>query len=123
MSKPVDGPLSAHRPALIAAVGALAVPEQAGRELEQDLRLGVAAHRAEHGHQIGRRAKRSAGDNVCGGRRPGPNSAGWPASRLKPIPRLWRLIPVFGSASHDPSPAAFDWISETPMPSPSTVHR
>ena len=32
------------------------------------------------------------------------------------MPRLWRLMPVFGSTSHEPNPAAFDWISDTPIP-------
>ena len=54
---------------------------------------------------------------------PAANSAGWPASSEKPSPRLWRLMPVFGSASHEPRPEAFDWISDTPMPLPSTVQR
>ena len=32
-------------------------------------------------------------------------------------------MPVFGSTSHEPKPDAFDWISDTPIRSPSTVHR
>ena len=32
-------------------------------------------------------------------------------------------MPVFGSTSHEPNPAAFDWISDTPIPWVSAVHR
>ncbi len=32
-------------------------------------------------------------------------------------------MPVFGSNSPLPKPGAFDWMSDTPMPSPSTAHR
>ncbi len=46
----------------------------------------------------------SAGASVCGGRRPGASSAGWPASRLKPMPRLWRNTPVPGTTRWQPQP-------------------
>ena len=46
----------------------------------------------------------SAGDSVCGGRRPGPSSAGWPGARRKPMPRSWRKIPVAGSTRWAPQP-------------------
>ena len=66
----------------------------------------------------------SAGASVCGGRRPGPYSAGWPGSSEKPMPRLCRPMPVAGSNSEcSRSPDAFDWINDTPMRSASTAHR
>ena len=64
-----------------------------------------------------------SGQRVWGGRRPGPYSAGWPSSRLKPRPRLWRLMPEPGSTSQLPKPAALDWMSETAIRSSSTAHR
>ena len=64
-----------------------------------------------------------AGHRVCGGRAPGRYSAGWPGTRLKPRPRLCRLMPVVGSTSHEPKPAALDWIRLTASPEASAVHR
>ena len=64
-----------------------------------------------------------AGHSVCGGRAPGRYSAGWPGARLNPSPRLCRLMPVVGSTSHDPKPAALDWIRLTASPEASAVHR
>ena len=64
-----------------------------------------------------------AGHSVCGGRRPGASSAGWPGCRQKPRPRLCRLIPVVGSTSHEPKPDALDWIRLTARPAASAVHR
>ena len=58
---------------------ALTVVEQPGGQLQEDLRLGVAAHRAEHRQRARRPRVASAGESVCGGRRPGPYSAGCPA--------------------------------------------
>ena len=65
----------------------------------------------------------SAGERVCGGRRPGPYSAGWPGRRENPMPRLWSSTPVPGTATWLPKPDAFDWIRLTALPSPSAVHR
>ena len=73
--------------------GDLAVVEQARRELQQDLRLGVAAHRAEH------RAKRAVGASpspgtacaAAGGR--AANSAGWPSLELKPEAAVVQVDP------------------------------
>ena len=102
---------------------ALAAGEQPGGELEQDLRLGVAAHRAEHGGQLAVAGRHRRAQRV---RRPPAGRAarpGGPARRLKPRPRLWRLIPVVGSTSHDPKPEALDWIRLTAIPAASAVHR
>ena len=70
-----------------------------------------------------RRASPSPGTACAAGAGPGASSAGWPGWRLKPSPRLWRLMPVVGSTSHDPNPAALDWIRLTAMPLASAVHR
>ncbi len=51
-----------------------------------------------------------AGTSVCGGRLPGASSAGCPGVRLKPVPRFWSPMPVRGSNSRVPNPAAFDWM-------------
>ena len=45
-----------------------------------------------------------AGHSVCGGRRPGANSAGWPSASENPRPRFCRLIDVVGSTRHEPKP-------------------
>ena len=63
-----------------------------------------------------------AGVSVCGGCLPGAYSAGCPSSTEKPSPRLCRLMPVDGSNRWLPKPEAFDWMSDTPTPSPSTTH-
>ena len=60
-----------------------------------------------------------AGDNVCGGRRWGANSAGCPACSENPMPRLCRLMPVFASTRWLPKPDAFDWMRDTAMRRPS----
>ncbi len=64
-----------------------------------------------------------AGHSVWGGRRPGRSSAGWPSCRLNPSPRSCRLMPVVGSTSHEPNPAALDWMRLTAVPPASAVHR
>ena len=53
------GRCSAQRPCVDRpSAGDLAVVEQPGRELQEDLRLGVAAHRAEHRSEASRRRRR-----------------------------------------------------------------
>ena len=42
-----------------------------------------------------------AGASVCGGRRPGRYSAGWPAVTENPWARLWRKMPTSGTATAD----------------------
>ena len=120
----MTGPRSSQRPAWMASAGLCAVVEQPGRDLQQDLRLPVAAHRAEHRRRASRRCRSPAPATACaaaGGR--GRARPGGRRSSEKPRPRLCRLICVFGSTSHEPNPEAFDWISDTPMRSASTVHR
>ena len=95
----------------------LAEPKGAGQDLQEDLRLRVAAHRAEHRGEAAVEGRSPvAGVRVWGGRRPGAYSAGWPSSTEKPSPRLCRLMPVDGSKRWLPKPEAFDWMSETPDP-------
>ena len=65
----------------------------------------------------------SMGERVCGGRRPGATSAGWPGTSEKPTPRLCRKTPVAGSTRCDPKSSALDCVSETPRPSASCAHR
>ena len=68
-------PVAQSRPRPASRPGA----QQAGGELGDDLRLGVAAHRAEDGAEPRRRRVAIAGTSVWGGRRPGASSAGCPA--------------------------------------------
>ena len=114
VSKPVAGPWSAQRPALIAVAGDSPVAEEPGGELQQDLRLGVAAHRAEHRRQRSLPAGEGGRQRV---RRPATRSelGRVPRREVKPIPRLWRLMPVVGSTRWLPKPEAFDWMSDTPI--------
>ena len=63
------------------------------------------------------------GERVCGGRRPGATSAGWPGTSEKPTPRLCRKTPVVGSTRCEPKSSALDWVSETPRPSASMAQR
>ena len=65
----------------------------------------------------------SMGERVCGGRRPGATSAGWPAASEKPTPRLCRKTPVAGSTRCEPKSSALDCVNETPSPSASSAHR
>ena len=111
---PPPGP---HRPA-----GRLAVHEQPGEQLQQDLGLGVAAHRAEHGAQrpVGA-GDEGRGEACAGGRRPGANARRVPSASVKPMPRSCRKMPVAGSTMWAPHPEAFDWMSVTPMRSRSTA--
>ena len=70
VSNPVDGPVQRPASGVHRRGGRLAVVEQPGRELQQDLRLGVAAHRAEHGAQraVGGRHAPGTGCAAAGGR-------------------------------------------------------
>ena len=63
------------------------------------------------------------GERVCGGRRPGATSAGWPGTSEKPTPRLCRKTPVVGSTRCEPKSSALDCVSDTPRPSASCAHR
>ena len=114
-----------------------AAPSAARRQHRPGCRRGrTAAPRPAGGSAAGHRRPSSrtrrparrrrvaiAGHRVCGGRRPGRSSAGWPSRRLNPRPRSWRLMPVVGSTSHDPKPDALDWIRLTAVPPASAVHR
>ena len=95
---------AAQRGAATASAAPAPWCEQAGGELGDDRRLGVAARRTRARRRASPSRSRSAGASVCGGRRPGASSAGWPGSREKPRPRLCRLMPVVGSTSHEPKP-------------------
>ena len=70
-----------------------------------------------------RRGSPSPGTACAAAGAPGRYSAGGPAARLKPRPRLCRLMPVVGSTSQDPKPEALDWIRLTASPVASAVHR
>ena len=67
----VAGPCSAQRPARDGVGHGAAGAEQPGGELEQDLRLGVAAHRAEHRGAARRRGSPSPGTACAAAAGPG----------------------------------------------------
>ena len=123
VSNPVPSRPMVQRGALDRSAGGLPVEEQAGEQLEEHLRLAVASHGAEHRRQRAVGSVTRSGDSVCGGRRPGASSAGWPASSENPMPRLCRKIPVPGTTTWQPQSAALDWMRDTPTPSASAAHR
>ncbi|MNR33087.1 hypothetical protein D3C85_1507300 [compost metagenome] len=59
---------------------------------------------------------RKPGMMVWNGRLPGATWFGWPASRLKPQPRLCSAMPVPGTTTPDPKPLKFDWMYDTIIP-------
>ena len=122
VSKPVAGPRSAQRPAPTASAGLASWRNR--RAASWSRICGWASPPIVPKTAASSSALVAmAGQSVCGGRRRGPYSAGWPAWRLNPRPRLCRLMPVVGSTSHEPNPAALDWIRLTAIPESSAVHR
>ena len=78
VSNPVDGPRNAHRPALIERSGLW--PCRNRRAASWSRICGWASPPIVPNTATSSLPRdASAGDSVCGGRRPGPNSAGWPA--------------------------------------------
>ncbi len=59
------------------------------------------------------------GERVCGGRRPGATSAGWPGTSEKPTPAIVQEDPGRGPTRWEPKSSALDCVSEMPRPSAS----
>ena len=90
--------------------------EQPGEQLQQDLGLGVAAHRPEHGAQRavgpGDERRRQRVRRAAARAR---TRRGGPARARSRCPRLCSRTPVPGTATWHPKPDAFDWMRLTPI--------
>jgi len=102
--------------------GVLSGFQRPRQQLQHDLRLGIGPMVPSTESRAPSSAVTTTGESVCGGRRRGPYSAGWPCCSEKPMPRLCTKIPWSSSKSWDPKPAPLDMMRETPVRSRSTTH-
>ena len=101
---------------------ATAVKEQAGRELEQDLRLGVTAHRAEHGRQLAVARSQRRGQRVRG-TPPGPELGRVAGHEAEAEPTVVEVDPGVRLDQPGPEPGRVRLDQATAMPAPSAVQR
>ena len=88
-------------------------------ELDDDLRLSVAAHGADEVRRAPRPPRSPASGRGCGAAGgPGPTSAGWPSTSEKPTPRLCRKMPVDGSNRCEPKSERVGLGQRHPEPVP-----